>query len=405
MSSVGIPIKPADAPYLLVLSCADAVAELVKVKALADQAESFRPKLRELSDFLFKYSEVRNEIGKGLSSGQLNETKLTLICESLLSLSKLSESLGALANNSEPQLCKNLPALAGEIASEINNWQVNAAQSGTASFDEVFDVLQRGRALEKDTADKVKKASKLDSGLCDARGLIESAKSLTDCSPHAIFKSATDLLVEAQSATGEKLNGLLVKSKKWGDDFESFSNEYKNLIHFLTDDAKIIDQMMAASTDGCRQSLAEYYGQTASWLAEVRAYLKRAAKISSRSALALGEHSKLKQIYSDSQNLIETLRDKIAECEIFSDKESQRQKEERDRGAKRKQKFVIVGAVIGFVCLLVAVVDSFKPVEVRSSYVGPEMVEVEGGELPGDSEVEEKMVGSFLIGKYEVTWG
>ena len=204
MSSVGIPIKPADAPYLLVLSCADAVAEMAKVKALADQAESFRPKLRELSDFLFKYSEVRNEIGKGLSSGQLNKTKLTLICESLLSFSKLSESLGTLANNLEPQLCKNLPALAGEIASEINNWQVNAAQSGTASLD---DVLQCGRALEKDTADKFKKASKLDSGLCDVRGLIESAKSLTDCSPHAIFKSATDLLVEAQSATGEKLNG------------------------------------------------------------------------------------------------------------------------------------------------------------------------------------------------------
>jgi formylglycine-generating enzyme len=45
------------------------------------------------------------------------------------------------------------------------------------------------------------------------------------------------------------------------------------------------------------------------------------------------------------------------------------------------------------------------PMEPRSSFAGHEMVEVLGGELPGDSEVEDKRVGRFLIGKYEVTWG
>ena len=46
-----------------------------------------------------------------------------------------------------------------------------------------------------------------------------------------------------------------------------------------------------------------------------------------------------------------------------------------------------------------------KPVEVRSSYVGPEMVLVEGGALPVGSAVPEKRVGRFWMGKYEVTWG
>jgi len=34
-----------------------------------------------------------------------------------------------------------------------------------------------------------------------------------------------------------------------------------------------------------------------------------------------------------------------------------------------------------------------------------EMVLVEGGQLPADSEVREKRVGRFWVGKYEVTWG
>jgi len=349
MSSLGIRMKSADVPYLLVLSCADALAELVKIRALANQAESFRPKLGELSDFLAKYREVRNELGKRLSSGRLNEAELTLVRESLLLLSKLSDSLGALATNSELQLCKNLPALAGEIASEVNNWQVNAAQSGTASLD---NVLKSGRALEKDTTSKVKKACELDSRLCDARGLIENAKSRTDSAQHAIFKTAADLLAEAQSSTGEKLNGLLTKSKKWSDDHEAFSKEYENLIQLLAKDADEIDQIMAASTDGCRQSLTDYYGQIATWLTDVRTFLKRAAKNSSRSSLALGDHAKLKQNYSESQNLIESLRDKIAECEsIFSDEEYASAVR-----AARKKNFIIAllgtfGAGIGFVWL------------------------------------------------------
>ena len=46
-----------------------------------------------------------------------------------------------------------------------------------------------------------------------------------------------------------------------------------------------------------------------------------------------------------------------------------------------------------------------KPVEAPSSFVGAEMVEVEGGVLPADSEVSEKRVGRFWVGKYAVTWG
>jgi len=46
-----------------------------------------------------------------------------------------------------------------------------------------------------------------------------------------------------------------------------------------------------------------------------------------------------------------------------------------------------------------------KPVEVFSSYLGPEMVKVQGGVLPGGSEVKEKRVGRFWVGKYAVTWG
>lgn len=341
-------MKSADAPYLLVLSCADALAELVKVRALANQAESFRPKLGDLSDYLAKYHEVRNDLGKRLSSGRLNDAELTLVRDSLLSLSELSDSLGALAANSEAQLGKNLPALAHEMANEISSWEMKASQSGIANLDEA---LKCGRALEADITRRFKKAGELSSKLRECRSLIENNKSLSD-SQHAIFRTAADLLAEAQSTTGEKLNGLLTKWKKWSDGHEAFSKEYENLIHLLAKDAEEIDQIMAASTDGCRQSLADYYGQIATWLAEVRTFLKGAAKISSRSSLALGNHSKLKQNYSDSQNLIESLRSKIAECEsIFSDEEYASAVR-----AARKKNFIIallgtLGAAIGFVWL------------------------------------------------------
>ena len=339
-------MKSADAPYLLVLSCADALTELVEVRALAEQAESFRPKLGELSDFLAKYSEVRNELGKRLSSGRLNEKDLRLVRETLLSLSGLSDSLGALAANSEAQFGKNLPALAHEMANEINSWQVKASKSSTADLDEA---LKCASSLENEIARRFKKASELDSRLCDCRSLIGNNKPLSN-SPHAILKTAADLLTEAQLITSEKLNSLLTKSKKWSDDHTAFSKDYENLIQLLSQGVDELDRIVATSTDACRQSLSEYYEQIASWLAEVRTFLSRAAKISSRSALALGEHSKLKQSYSDSQHLIESLQSKIAECEsMFSDEEYASAVK-----ASRKRNFVIAllgtfGAAIGFV--------------------------------------------------------
>gem|GEM_PF-1463407 len=341
-------MKSANAPYSLVLSWADALTELVKVRTLAAQAESFRPKLGEVRDFLAKYGEVRNELGKRLSSGLLTDKDLTLARENLLLLSELSGSLGALAANSGNQLLKNLPALADEMADEVNSWQAKAFQTGTADLDET---LRFGRALENDISRRLKKASELDSRLCCCRSLIEINKSLSG-GQHTIFKTATDLLAEAKSTTAEKLHRLLTKSKKWSDDHEAFSKEYENLIQLLTKGADEIDQIMRASTDGCRRSLADYYGQIESWLAEVRIFLSRAAKISSQSALALGEHSKLTQLYGDSQNLIENLRSKIAEHEaIFADEEYASTVK-----AARKRNYIIAvlgtfGSGIGFVWL------------------------------------------------------
>lgn len=339
-------MKSADAPYSLVLSCADALTEMVKARALVDQAESFRPKLGELRDFLANYSEVRNELGKLLSSGRLTDKDLTLVRENLLLLSALSSSLNALAADSENQLRKNLPVLADEMADAVSDWQAKAFKTGTADLD---DMLKSGRALENDISLRFKKASELDSRLCCCRSLIENNKSLSD-GQHVILKTATDLLAEAKSTTAEKLNRLLTKSKKWCDDHEAFSKEYEDLIQLLTNGADEIDQIMTASSDDCRRSLADYYGQIESWLAEVRMFLSRATKISSQSAL--GEHSKLSQFYSDSQNLIENLRSKIAEHEaIFEDA-----KLASTIKAARERNFIIAvlgtfGAGIGFVWL------------------------------------------------------
>lgn len=341
-------MKSADAPYSLVLNCADALTELVKIRALADQAESFRPKLGEMRDFLANYGGVRNELGKRLSSGRLTDKDLTLVHENLILLSELSGSLNALAASSGNQLRKNMPALVDEMADAVNGWLAKSFKTGTTDLDEM---LKSGRALEKDISLKFKKAGELDSRLCVCRSLIENNKSLSD-GQHAIFKTATDLLAEAKSTTVEKLNGLLTKSKKWSDDHEAFSEEYENLIQLLTKGADEIDQIMAASTDGCRRSLADYYGQIESWLAEVRLFLGRAAKISSKSALALGEHSKLTQLHGDSQNLIENLRSKIAEHEaIFADEEYA----STVKAARRRNFIVAVlgtfGAGVGFVWL------------------------------------------------------
>lgn len=348
MSSLGILMKSADAPYLPVLGCADALTELVRVRALVDQAESFRPKLRELSDSLAKYGKVRNELGKRLSSGRLTDKEVRLVRGTLLSLSGLSDSLAALAANSEAQLSKNLPALAHEMANEIGSWEVKASQSSAADLDEA---LKCAIALENEISHRFKKASELDARLFDCRSLIENNKSLSD-SQHAIFKTAADLLAEAQSITSGKLNGLLTRAKKWSDDHTAFSKDYENLIQLLSKGADDLDRTIATSTDACRQSLSEYYEQIAAWLAEVRTFLARATKISSRSALALGEHPKLKQSYSDLQKLIESLRSKIAECEsMFSDEEYASAVK-----AARKKNFVIAllgtfGAAIGFVWL------------------------------------------------------
>lgn len=337
-------MKSANAPYLLVLSCAEALSDLVKVRALAEQLESFKPKLEELGDFLSKFSEVRNELGKRLSSGRLNDAELTLIHERLLSLSELSESLGALVANTELQICRNLPALACEITNEVNSWKMSASRSTIAELDEVINC---GHALVKDVASKLERASKLELILSDCRNLIES-----NSSPHVLFETATDLLTEAWTLTSDNLIALLDKSKKWGENHEAFSKDYKNLIQLLTKNLDEIDLIMSASTDDCRQSLADYYRQIASWLAALRTFLSRASRITAGSALALGQHSTLKENYSNSQNYLGELRSTIAEYESASAEE----KIGRAIRAARRINFAIsilgiFGAAIGLVWL------------------------------------------------------
>lgn len=337
MSSLSIPMKSADAPYFLVLNCADALSELVKVRALVNQAESFRPKLGELIGFLAIYHEVRNELGKRLSSGLLSDAELTSVCEGLLSVENLRATLCALSLNCASQLSNNLPALVHEIEIEINSWVVKVSQSGTADIDEA---LKSASELVNEISCRFEKASQLDSILCDGRSLIVNNKFLSD-SEHSIFKAAADLLAEAHSITSAKLTDLLMKSKKWSDDHASFSKDYENLTQLLSKAADDLDYVMATSTAACRQSLYEYYTQIAAWQAHVRIFLNRAAKISSRSAQALGEHSRLKQSYSDSQNLLMELRSKIVECEAkISD-------EEYANSVKFAQKRNFVAAILG----------------------------------------------------------
>ncbi len=54
--------------------------------------------------------------------------------------------------------------------------------------------------------------------------------------------------------------------------------------------------------------------------------------------------------------------------------------------------------------IMVAIRETVSWVK-RSPFVGPEMVEVEGGELPWDSALKGRRVGRFWVGKYAVTWG